>query len=81
MGGRQSSLRPSSLQVVDEQYHASCVHHWVLAEPQAGRVPGSCKHCGATRSFPGSPEGSDRFDDYREITQSSTYYTGGQASA
>lgn len=77
MGGRQSPLR-----VVNDQYGDSCVHHWVLSEPQADQVPGVCKHCGATRIFPGSPEGSDRFDDYREITQSSTYYTGGnQASA
>ncbi len=52
----------------------SCVHHWLLGEPAAGAITGRCKRCGIERMFPASPEGSERFDDYRELTQSSAYY-------
>jgi hypothetical protein len=76
MGGMQSSLR-----IVDDQHEQSCVHHWLLAEPHQNQISGSCKHCGATRIFPGTPEGAERFDDYREITQSSTYYADQRRSA
>jgi len=49
----------------------ACIHHWVLGEPVAGVVPGHCKRCGLDRGFPAHPEGLDRFDDYRELTESS----------
>jgi len=49
----------------------ACIHHWVLGEPVAGVVPGHCKRCGTDRGFPAHPEGIDRFDDYRELTESS----------
>jgi hypothetical protein len=58
----------------------SCVHHWVLGDPADGRIPANCKRCGATKGFPSNPEGTERFDDYRELTQSSTYYGGRQAA-
>lgn len=51
-----------------------CVHHWVLSDPSDGMIPGVCKRCGANRGFPTNPEGVERFDDYREITQASSYY-------
>lgn len=54
----------------------SCVHHWLLAEPAAGAIPGRCKRCGVERLFPASPEGAERFDDYRELTQTESYYSG-----
>ena len=57
-----------------------CVHHWVLGDPLDGDVPASCKRCGADKHFSTNPEGTDRFDDYRELTQSSTYYGGRQAA-
>jgi hypothetical protein len=59
---------------------SSCVHHWLLTDPVGGHIPATCKRCGATRGFPANPEGTDRFDDYRELTQSSTYYGGRQAA-
>jgi hypothetical protein len=49
------------------------VHHWVLGEPQEGAVPGNCRRCGERRAFPASPDSTDRFDDYREVTSPSTY--------
>jgi len=52
----------------------SCVHHWLLGDPIAGRIPATCKRCGADKGFSTNPEGTERFDDYRELTQSSTYY-------
>ena len=57
----------------------SCVHHWLLADPYQGRIPATCKRCGASKGFSTNPEGTERFDDYRELTQSSTYY-GGKAA-
>jgi hypothetical protein len=59
---------------------SSCVHHWMLADPYEGRIPATCKRCGASKGFSTNPEGTDRFDDYRELTQSSTYYGGRQAA-
>ena len=53
--------------------HSGCVHHWMLDEPQQGAVRGSCRRCGDQRAFPASPDSTDRFDDYREITSPSSY--------
>ena len=58
----------------------SCVHHWMLGDPIEGRIPASCKRCGASKGFSTNPEGTERFDDYRELTQSSTYYGSRQAA-
>ncbi len=52
----------------------SCIHHWILGEPLAGIITGRCKRCGMDRLFPASPEGAERFDDYRELTQTAAYY-------
>lgn len=52
----------------------TCVHHWVLSEPIGNQIPGLCKRCGARRVYSGSIDGTDRFDDYREMTASSEYY-------
>lgn len=51
----------------------SCVHHWLLAEPTNGRILGRCRRCDATRVYPASPESTDRFDDYRELTATREY--------
>ena len=59
---------------------ASCVHHWLLGDPMEGRIPAQCKRCGASKGFSTNPEGTERFDDYRELTQSSTYYGARQAA-
>ncbi len=48
-----------------------CVHHWVLGDPAGGQIVGSCRRCRATKTFPASPESTQRFDDYRELTASS----------
>lgn len=51
-----------------------CVHHWILDAPDAGAVIGRCKRCRTDRLFSASPEGFERFDDYRELTQTTSYY-------
>lgn len=56
----------------------SCVHHWLLSEPASGIVTGRCRRCGESRAFPASPEGAQRFDDYRELTATASYYAGRQ---
>lgn len=56
------------------QRPATCAHHWVLGEPVADSVPGRCKRCGEERQFPGSPEGTRRFDDFQELTSERAYY-------
>ena len=38
---------------------ASCKHHWVLGQPQEGRVTGVCRNCGVTRHYPAYLEGYD----------------------
>ncbi|MEX2373644.1 MAG: hypothetical protein WD800_07570 [Dehalococcoidia bacterium] len=53
----------------------SCVHYWLLSEPVAGAISGRCQRCGQDRVFSAHPEGTDRFDDYRELTQASAYYS------
>ena len=58
----------------------TCVHHWVLSDPSDGMIPATCKRCGADKGYSTNPEGTERFDDYRELTQSSTYYGGKQAA-
>ena len=64
------------LAIVDvEGEPPACVHHWLLGEPAGGMVVGRCKRCDATRVYPASPESTDRFDDYRELTASSSYHT------
>lgn len=51
----------------------ACVHHWVLGEPADGTITGRCRRCAATRVYPAQPVSTDRFDDYRELTASSSY--------
>ena len=53
--------------------NGQCVHHWVLSDPAAGQVLGRCRHCHASRIYPAAPESTQRFDDYRELTASSSY--------
>jgi hypothetical protein len=52
----------------------SCAHHWLLDEPAEGHVFGCCKRCGEERQFPGSPDGTRRFDDFQELTSTTAYY-------
>ena len=65
----------TELQIVDAT-QPSCVHHWLLGEPASGVIVGRCKRCDATRLYPASPESTDRFDDYRELTATSSYLEG-----
>ena len=64
------------LQIVSDEAQPSCVHHWLLSEPTDGWVTGECRRCQATRRYPASPESTDRFDDYRELTAASSYGQG-----
>jgi hypothetical protein len=64
---------PTPLHALDPEAPA-CVHHWLLGDPVGNQIPGRCKRCGARRVYSNSIEGTDRFDDYREITASSEYY-------
>ena len=67
------TMTEQDLRVVHQDEATRCVHHWVLSDPSDGVIPGLCKRCGANRGFPTNPEGVERFDDYREITQASSY--------
>ena len=51
----------------------ACVHHWVLSDPSEGQIAGYCRRCEAKKVFPASPESTQRFDDYRELTAPSGY--------
>ena len=68
-----------NLQLVTDQV-LSCVHHWVLGDPVSGVILGECKRCGATRLYSASPEGTERFDDYRELTADASYYATPQSA-
>ena len=68
MGDSQPELR------LVESGPPACVHHWLLGDPVNNQIVGRCKRCGARRVYSGSVEGTDRFDDYRELTASSSYY-------
>ena len=46
-----------------------CRHHWLLAEPRRGIVPGVCKLCGSQREYPARLEDTDRFFDHEELLQ------------
>jgi len=63
----------SELQIIDTTQPPSCIHHWLLGEPAGGVVLGRCLRCNATRTYAASPESTDRFDDYRELTASRAY--------
>ena len=65
---------PPALHLVGDSARPACVHHWVLGDPSNGEVVGRCQRCGAGRVFSSTPEGTFRFDDFRELTQSSTYF-------
>ena len=53
---------------------STCVHRWVLGDPDGGVIRGQCRNCNAKRVYSTTPEGNDRFDDYREITAASSYH-------
>ncbi len=50
-----------------------CVHHWLLEDPSEGWVRGQCRNCNTKRRFPAAPESTQRFDDYRELTNATAY--------
>ena len=29
-----------------------CAHHWILGQPRAGAVDGTCRKCGEVRAYP-----------------------------
>ena len=62
------------LEIVTAERAQSCVHHWVLGDPVAGQILGSCRRCKATRTFPAAPESTQRFDDYRELMAPAAYH-------
>ncbi len=72
-GGSRRTAGRDAAAVVNAPVRGGCMHHWVLGDPAAGAVPGSCRRCGEQRAFPASPDSTDRFDDYREVTSPSSY--------
>ncbi len=56
---------------------ASCIHRWVLGEPQYGTVDGTCRRCGARRSYPSGPEFPEAVPDYEELADSSPMFARG----
>ena len=45
----------------------SCIHRWMLGEPQRGRIRGVCRRCGAQRSYPSGLEIPEAVADYEEL--------------
>lgn len=74
--GPMSQPHPAPLQEAppDTLGTPTCVHHWVLGEPSRAGTKGTCRRCGIERLFSSTPEGVDRFDDFRELTQSRAYW-------
>ena len=66
----RGSRRPTE---VVKRKPGACVHHWMLNEPAKGKVLGRCSNCSQVKTFPASPESTQRFDDYRELTATSAY--------
>ena len=54
-----------------------CRHHWILAAPEADRIRGRCKKCAAERVFPSRLDGTDRGNDYLEVTTGAGIPSGG----
>ena len=71
---------PLTVGEATEPEEPTCVHHWMLGEPTGGMIVGRCRRCDATRIYPASPDSTDRFDDYRELTASSSYNAGRQSA-
>lgn len=47
-----------------------CIHRWVLGEPRNGKVEGSCRRCGAHRTYPSGLELPDTVPNFEELTAS-----------
>ena len=41
---------------MEETSSITCVHRWILAEPSMGSISGTCRRCGAKRSYPAGIE-------------------------
>lgn len=63
---------PIQMQAVRKR-RPKCVHHWLLEDPSQGWVRGQCRNCKTKRRFPAAPESTQRFDDYRELTNATAY--------
>ncbi len=37
---------------VAETSTSTCIHRWILSEPSKGSISGTCRRCGAKRSYP-----------------------------
>jgi hypothetical protein len=35
-----------------KEMNTTCAHHWVLGQPTAGNIDGTCRKCGEVRVFP-----------------------------
>lgn len=64
---------PTPVQIVREGAR-SCVHHWILNDPESGTVSGRCKRCDGERVFSAHVEGLVRLDDDRESQQAARGY-------
>lgn len=39
-----------------QAHDIACVHRWMLSEPSKGSIRGSCRRCGAQKSYPAGIE-------------------------
>lgn len=46
---------------------AACIHRWVLGEPTMDKVYGTCRRCGAQRTYPSGLEIPEAVTDYEEL--------------
>ena len=53
----------------------TCAHHWVLGQPRAGTIDGTCRKCGEVRIYPAV------LDDLDPRADSDSRQTSGVATA
>lgn len=44
-----------------------CIHRWILSEPRQGSIEGTCRRCGARRTYPSGLEFPEPVSDYEEL--------------
>ena len=48
----------------------SCIHRWMLGEPNMQTVHGVCRRCGAQRSYPSGLEFTEAVTEFEELDRS-----------
>lgn len=52
---------------MEDKNRRRCTHRWVLSEPSLNSVSGTCRNCGAHRTYPSVLELYQSTPDYQEL--------------